>query len=126
MFVWGNISEPINAACPEPIPGRKEQRGADIAAAIDDFRKSFFGRNAVFMDSIFCLGSVVLFFSEIISVEIPKRPVSNGNKGSLIGRLNAAKPRNPARRNTINVGIISSCLKIRNSEMNIKRYGRRA
>jgi len=29
------ISEPMTAAWPEPIPGRKEQRGADIRAATD-------------------------------------------------------------------------------------------
>lgn len=35
-------SEPITAACPEPIPGRKEQSGAEIIELKIDFKKSFF------------------------------------------------------------------------------------
>ena len=41
LSCW-NISEPIVAAWPEPIPGRNEQRGADIAAAKNDFKNCFF------------------------------------------------------------------------------------
>ena len=43
LGVWGIISEPITAACPEPRPGRTE-RGAEIEAAAIDLTISFFVR----------------------------------------------------------------------------------
>ena len=46
LFDCGITSEPIRAACPDPIPGRKEQSGAASAAASDDFINSIFGRRA--------------------------------------------------------------------------------
>jgi len=40
-FDWGKSSEPRAAACPEPMPGRKEQSGAQSDAASVDFAYSF-------------------------------------------------------------------------------------
>lgn len=79
-------SEPITAACPEPIPGRNEHNGAEIIAARVAFRLCFLGSLICFSGSIFWLGILVLFFRETASAERPKSPVSNGRRGCSIGR----------------------------------------
>ena len=65
-----------------------------------------------------------MFFSEIISVEVPKSPVRRGKRGCSIGRFSVANPRNPARRKTSRVFRISFSFRIRKSEMKIRIYGR--
>lgn len=91
------ISEPIVAAWPEPIPGRKEQRGAEIEEASIVLMICFFEIVIFFRPETFCSGTEALFFIEIINADVPKRPVNNGRRGSLTGMLNVARPRNPAR-----------------------------
>lgn len=90
-------SEPITAACPEPIPGRNEQRGADIIELTDALRKSFFGILIFFIFVISWRGIFVLFFKLIKIAEEPNNPVSNGRRGSFTGRLRVAKPKKPER-----------------------------
>ena len=116
-------SEPINAACPEPMPGRNEQRGAEIADAIEDFINSFFGRIIFFRGLIICFWAFEGFFKEIIKFEIPKSPVKRGRRGCSIGRLRAKNPKNPDRRKIVNAGRIFSSLKIRNAEIKISMNG---
>jgi len=92
------ISEAITAACPEPMPGRKEQRGAEIADARELFRNCFFVNFIFFIGEIFCFGNLEEDEDRlIINVDEPKRPVSKGRRGSLTGRLNVIRPRKPAR-----------------------------
>ena len=117
------ISEPKTAAWPEPMPGRNEDRGAVSAAARVDFIICFFGRERDFKEEIFCGGIRVLFFRETIRAEIPKRPVKSGRRGSLAGRLNARKPRNPAKMKIISEGRISFSRKIRKREAKIRMKG---
>ena len=98
-----NISEPIVAACPEPIPGRKEQRGAEIEAAITDLINCFFGSFIFFRGEIFCFANAEeVFFRLTIKADEPNRPVKSGSRGSLTGRLNVIMPRRPAREKIIN------------------------
>ena len=42
FFDCSTSSEPITAACPDPIPGRNEQSGAEMDAPKMDLKKSFF------------------------------------------------------------------------------------
>lgn len=91
-----NISEPIVAAWPEPIPGRNEQSGAEIADAIADFR------NSDFDSFIFLIGLIICFasfeeevFKEMTRAEEPNNPVKRGRRGSFTGRANVNKPRKP-------------------------------
>ena len=106
-------SEPMTAAWPEPIPGRNEQRGAEMIAARVDFESSFFGILICFSGLIVCVEGIVLFLSEIIRDEIPNSPVRSGRRGSFIGRLNVRIPRKPASRNTVIDGIGLFSLKMR-------------
>jgi len=79
-------SEPITAAWPEPMPGRKEHKGAEIIAARVAFRLCFLGSLICFSGSIFWLGILVLFLRETVSAERPKSPVKSGRRGCSIGR----------------------------------------
>ena len=47
--------------------------------------------------SIFCSGIIVLVLIELIIVDAPNNPVSNGRIGCWIFKLNDEIPRNPAR-----------------------------
>lgn len=87
LFVWGIISEPIVAACPEPMPGRNEQRGAEMIVADEALRNSFFVSLIVFSLGIFCFITCDLSFRLIISADVPNKPVNRGRRGSLIGEL---------------------------------------
>jgi len=107
------ISEPITAAWPAPIPGRNEQNGAASIAARDDFRKDFFFSFISFKGLIVCGGIVNLLFREIIRAEVPNKPVRSGRRGSLTGRLKVSRPKNPANVNTVREIRNSSSLKIR-------------
>ena len=69
------IKFPIIAACPDPIPGRREHIGADNKAA---FIGCFIG---MFGIVIICDGIIVLFFIERIIFEAPNRPVRSGSRG---------------------------------------------
>ena len=74
------ISEPIAAACPEPIAGRNEHNGAEIAAQIVAFSISFFS-NFIFL-TVFCFGIFVFWIMLKTSPEPPNRPESKGSNGS--------------------------------------------
>ena len=66
---------PIIAAWPEPMLGKKLQRGAErIAPKIGRFNLSL-----GFV--IICLGIFVLFFRERIIFDAPNKPVNNGRRG---------------------------------------------
>ncbi len=119
------ISEPITAACPDPMPGRKEQRGAAIEAAKEDFSKLLKGSFIFLRGVICCGGREILFLKLTIREETPKRPVRRGRRGSLIGRLNVIKPRKPESANTIIEERISFSRKIRKRETHIKINGMR-
>ena len=49
----------------------------------------------IFIFSVFCFGSFVLFLIEVIIIEEPKRPVSKGSKGCFNPKFNVDIPRNP-------------------------------
>ena len=97
LGVWGIISEPITAACPEPRPGRTES-GAEIEAAAIDLRISFFVRLILDILAGVCGGRTVLFLMETMRPERPKSPVNKGKRGSLTGRFNVRKPRKHAKK----------------------------
>lgn len=94
-------SLPSVAACPLPIPGRKEQRGEKVSAANDDLSNSFLVRNISLNGLIDCCGKRVLDLNDINRLERPKRPDKRGKRGSFTGRLNVKSPRIPARMNVI-------------------------
>ena len=81
-------SELITAAWPEPMPGRKEQSGAEKETAKIAEINCFFVRRISFKGIISCLGILVFCFIETNKEERPKRPESKGRSGSFIGRLN--------------------------------------
>ncbi|MEM4259192.1 MAG: hypothetical protein QXS38_00295 [Candidatus Pacearchaeota archaeon] len=110
---WGIISEPIVAACPEPMPGRNAQKGEEIRTAATDLKNSFFGIVVFLRGVIFCFGILDFVLRLIISEEIPNIPERRGINGSLTGRLNAKNPRNPARMKTTRESTKFSSLKIR-------------
>ena len=119
-----NISELIVAAWPEPMPGRKEHNGADIAAAKKDFESCFFVNFISFSFEILCLLMLLaLFFRETIKADEPNKPVRRGRRGSFIGRLRVTRPRKPARINIVIEEMKLSSLNIKNSEMKIRRKG---
>jgi hypothetical protein len=117
------IWEPKTAACPEPMPGRKEHNGAEIAAARVDLRNSFLERKICFNLGIFCSGICILSFIEMKRFESPNRPVSKGNRGSFTGRENVKNPRKPERMNIISAGRNSDSLKIKNKEIKMRIKG---
>ncbi len=117
-------SEPMTAACPEPIPGRKEQRGAEIIAPRIAFRNSGFGTLICFNGRMICFGIVGFCFIVIINVDVPNNPVSNGRRGCSTGRLKVARPKNPARMKVVSVKRKFSSLKIKYNERKIKMKGR--
>lgn len=88
------------AACPEPIPGRKEHSGAERNADKEEERISFLeGENELIL-LMTCFFILCLFFREFNIDETPKRPVRRGRRGSFNGRLNANNPIRPERVNT--------------------------
>ena|SRR3989338_4373944 len=107
-------SDAMTAAWPEPMPGRKEQRGAAIAADMLDFINCFFVNTIFFNFGINCFVNFSEeVFRETIRVEEPNKPVNRGRSGSLIGSWNVASPRKPARRKIIKEEMKLSSLKIR-------------
>ena len=86
-------SDPIIAAWLEPSPGKNEQIGETIIVARVGLISSDLRIPSL---SIFCSGIIVLDFIEWTIVEVPKRPVSRGSIGCLIGKFRAASPRKPA------------------------------
>lgn len=114
------ISEPMVEAWPEPMPGRKEQRGAAIRAAKDVLKKSFLESLISFRGIIFCFGIFVSCWTEIIKFERPNKPVSRGINGCLTGRLNVKIPRSPARRKIRRERRKFSSLRIKYKEAKIK------
>ena len=88
----------MTAACPLPKAGRKEQSGDAIREANKERRIDFFLTFMLLNLDIFCFGIFCFFIMEVMSDEEPNKPVSNGNKGSLILRLKAEIPKKPASR----------------------------
>ncbi len=97
MFIAPNINKnprlscsmnslPNVAAWPEPIPGRKEHKGAKRIDAPADLKNSFFVRNISFKGEMICFGRDVFDFREKRRLERPKRPDKRGRRGSFIGR----------------------------------------
>ncbi len=117
------ISEPRTAACPEPKPGRNEERGAVRAAAITLLKVCFFGSLIFFIGVIVCLGIFVLFFMEMRRAEIPNRPVRSGRSGCSTGRFNVRKPRKPAKIKTVSEIRNSFSLKTKYNDAKIKMNG---
>ncbi len=78
------ISEATIAACPEPKPGRKDEKGAVKDAARNERNICFFDREI--FESIDCFGREILFFREMKRVDKPKSPVNKGKRGFFIGR----------------------------------------
>ena len=98
LFLCGRISEPMTAACPEPMPGRNEQKGAERSAALPARSISFFEGMTFLSESFCCAGSCSLLALAVSSAERPKSPVKRGMRGSLTGRWNVSKPRRPESR----------------------------
>lgn len=104
----------MTAAWPEPMPGRKEQRGAAIDAAREELMNCFFVNVICLSFGINCFVNFLEeVFSETIRVEEPNNPVKRGRSGSLIGSWNVASPRKPASRKIVNEERRLSSLKIR-------------
>ena len=120
LGVWGIISDPTNAACPDPRPGRKEENGAAMNEARNDFLKSEKGILIFLRGMMSCLGIFVFCWREVRRAEIPKRPERRGRSGSLTGRLKVKRPRRPERMKTMNAERILFSLRIRYSEMKIR------
>ncbi len=77
----GMISEPRVAACPDPIPGRKEQRGAETKEAKKDLNVSFLDKKILRRGEIICFLLIDFFSNDVIMVDKPKSPVKRGIKG---------------------------------------------
>ena len=75
LLLFFVIRLPISPACPDPMPGRNEQRGA----AKREARIGFF----IFILGlvILCSGIWILFFMDCIKMDAPNNPVSNGSSG---------------------------------------------
>jgi len=104
-------------------PGRKEQSGAAIDAAIPVFRKELLLILTSLKLKAFCRGILVLLFKLIINPETPNNPESKGNKGSLTGKLKVKYPKNPDNKKIINPINIFSSLNIKYKETKIKING---
>ena len=103
----------MTAAFPAPMPGRKEDKGAEIMLPSEALKNSFLGIFIFLMGDIVCLGIFILSFRLTIKAEDPNRPVSRGKSGSFTGRFNAANPRNPASKKTMAEEIIFPSLRIK-------------
>jgi len=103
----------MTAACPAPIPGRNDDRGAEIIEPRDARRNSLFVIFIFLILGVFCFGIFILSFRLTISAEDPNRPVSNGRSASFTGRFKAEKPINPASKKTTNAGRTFCSLKIK-------------
>lgn len=80
-FVCSMNSLPKVAACPEPMPGRKEHKGANRVAAIPERISSFLVSFTSLSLNNFCSFGVVLVFILTIIPEIPKSPERRGRRG---------------------------------------------
>lgn len=112
LFDCSDISEPNTAACPEPMPGRKEARG-DTKAETREILRIFFGRENFLNGIIICFGIFVLFLIEMMIAEAPNKPERRGSMGSCTGRLKVSNPRNPERKKIIPELMIDFSLKIK-------------
>ena len=115
------ISDDKNEAWEEPIPGRKEQRGAEIR---QDFREDIISFIFIsgFWESI-CFGIFVLFFIERISAGRPNKPVSIGRRGSLTGREKVKYPKTPPKIVTMVASYKLFSLIVENNKVNNKING---
>src|SRR3989338_7110898 len=120
----GTISEPMTAAWPEPMPGRKEQRGAAIDAAENVLISSFRERYIFLMGTIVCFFIFSLFFDATSNEEIPNRPVRRGIRGSFTGRLKVSRPRRPAKLKIRKEMTGRSSRRMRQHEINMRMNGR--
>lgn len=103
----------MSEECPEPRPGRKENRGEIIEIRERVLRESNLGILILEMERDFCLGIDVLCFMERRRAGIPNSPVRRGMSGWFIGRLKDRIPRKPERKKTRIPGTILSSLKMR-------------
>ncbi len=71
----------MSAACPEPIPGRKEEKGVEIRDPRKDCLRSFFEILRSLREIKTCFGILGLFCMEVIRADIPKRPERRGRSG---------------------------------------------
>ena len=107
---------PNIAACPEPNPGRKLQRGAATVAP----RRGF--QNFILTFFIFCFGIFVLFFKLRISMELPNNPLNRGRIGWFIeGIFKTISPKLPVSKktNTAENFFLSRRIKIRDTKINM-------
>lgn len=105
------------------MPGKKEQRGAEISAASEAFLNSERDNFISFNGRRDCFLGFFELFRLMIKEEIPNNPERRGRRGSLIGRLKVAIPKNPAKRKIMRERRKLFSLKIRYMEMKIKRKG---
>jgi len=105
-------SEAIVAACPEPIPGRKEHRGAKMKEEREDLKYSLFERVASFRRQSRWGRGFEEVFIETAREDNPKSPERRGRRGCSTGRLNVRRPRTPERRKIVNERKKLSSLKI--------------
>jgi len=111
------IMFPIIAACPDPRPGRKLQRGEAIVAPRRGFNSFIFGFN------ISCFGINGFVFIERIKFEAPNNPVNKGKRGWDIFRLSTKYPRKPVSKKIDNAENFFFSREINIIETIIKRYG---
>jgi hypothetical protein len=89
------------AACPEPMPGRNEHRGAASEDDKEDFRNSDFVSFICLNEGRCCFINMVFDFKLTINPERPNKPESKGRRGSFTGRLKVKSPRSPAKTKTV-------------------------
>ena len=117
LFVF-EIRFPIIAACPEPRPGRKLQRGE----AIKDPKKGL--KIFALGFDIFWLGMMVLFFILKSNIDPPNKPVSKGRRGCLSeGRFRTISPNAPVKRKTNRALSFFLSRKIKRRETAIRTRG---
>lgn len=85
FLVCLTISELMNAECPDPTPGRKENIGEINMAGIIERKMSLLSIFNSFIFIILCLGRVILLFEERTKEDRPNNPPKSGSKGSLFG-----------------------------------------
>ena len=112
------IEEAMIAACEEPSPGKKEQRGEIIAVKKAGLRICFL---SILILLIFCSGIFVFCLIEQINADEPKSPVKRGRSGWFIGIFKDASPRKPARMKIIAAIIFCFSLESKNIEIQINK-----
>jgi len=95
------------------MPGKKEQRGAETSAAREAFLNSDLDSFISFSGRRDCFFGFFELFRLIIREEIPNKPERRGRRGSLMGRLKADMPKNPANKKTTRERRKLSSLKIK-------------